>query len=130
MNFIKILLGLLATWATSIVILGFFDLQIYFPFNIGSAQDIPYHRWQTVRFTTFLTMSYFIIRFVSGSRPVSALSVLDMFFKIMVFVGIINFWIADVLWDEWGVLVFFVIVSVMVHRAAKLNRGSMFVKHW
>jgi len=130
MNFIKILLGLLATWATSIVILGFFDLQIYFPFNIGSAQDIPYHRWQTVRFTTFLTMSYFIIRFVSGSRPVSALSVLDMFFKIMVFVGIINFWIADVLWDEWGVLVFFVIVSVMLHRAAKLNRGSMFVKHW
>jgi len=130
MNFIKILLGLLATWATSIVILGFFDLQIYFPFNIGSAQDIPYHRWQTVRFTTFLTMSYFIIRFVSGSRPVSALSVLDMFFKIMVFVGIINFWIADVLWDEWGVLVFFVIVSVMLHRAAKLNRGTMFVKHW
>ena len=130
MNFIKILLGLLATWATSIVILGFFDLQIYFPFNIGSAQDIPYHRWQTVRFTTFLTMSYFIIRFVSGSRPVSALSVLDMFFKIMVFVGIINFWIADVLWDEWGVLVFFIIVSVMLHRAAKLNRGSMFVKHW
>ncbi len=130
MNFIKILLGLLATWATSIVILGFFDLQIYFPFNIGSAQDIPYHRWQTVHFTTLLTISYFIIRFVSGSRPVSALSVLDMFFKIMVFVGIINFWIADVLWDEWGVLVFFVIVSVMLHRAAKLNRGTMFVKHW
>ena len=130
MNFIKILLGLLATWATSIVILGFFDLQIYFPFNIGSAQDIPYHRWQTVRFTTFLTISYFIIRFVSGSRPVSALSVLDMFFKIMMVVGIINFWIADVLWDEWGVLVFFVIVSVMLHRAAKLNRGTMFVKHW
>jgi hypothetical protein len=130
MNFIKILLGLLATWATSIVILGFFDLQIYFPFNIGSAQDIPYHRWQTVRFTTFLTISYFIIRFVSGSRPVSALGVLDMFFKIMVVVGIINFWIADVLWDEWGVLVFFVIVSVMLHRAAKLNRGTMFVKHW
>ena len=130
MNFIKILLGLLATWATSIVILGFFDLQIYFPFNIGSAQDIPYHRWQTIRFTTFLTISYFIIRFVSGSRPVSALGVLDMFFKIMMVVGIINFWIADVLWDEWGVLVFFVIVSVMLHRAAKLNRGTMFVKHW
>ena len=47
----------------------------------------------------------------------------------MVFVAIINFWIADVLWDEWGVLVFFVIVSVMLHRAAKLNRGAMFVKH-
>ena len=130
MNFIKILLGLLATWATSIVILGFFDLQIYFPFNIGSAQDIPYHRWQTVRFTTFLTISYFIIRFISGSRPVSALGVIDMFFKIMVFVAIINFWIANVLWDEWGVLVFFVIVSGLLHRAAKLIRGAMFAKHW
>ena len=130
MCFIKILLGLLAIWSTSIVILGFFDLQIYFPINIGSAQDIPYHRWQTVRFTTFLTISYFIARFVSGLRPVSALGVIDMFFKIMVFVAVINFWKADVLRDEFPVLIFFLIISVLLHRAAKTKREATFLKHW
>ena len=130
MIFIKTLLCLIAIWAITIVILGFFDLQIFFPFNLGSAQDIPYHRWQTVRFSTFLTISYFILRFISASRPVSALAVLDMFFKIMVFVGAINFWKADVFWDEFGVLMFFLVISVVLHRAAKVNRGAMFVKHW
>jgi len=130
MVFIKTVLFLLAIWAITIVILGFFDLQVFFPFYIGSAHDIPYHRWQTVRFTTFLTISYFILRFISGSRPVSALGVLDMFFKILIFVGIINFWKADVLLDEFGVLAFFFIISVVLHRAAKINRGTMFVKHW
>jgi hypothetical protein len=130
MILIKTLLCALAFWALSVVIMGFFDLQIYFPFNVGSAKDIPYHRWQTVRFSTFLTISYFILRFISESRPVSALAVIDVFFKLMVFVGIINFWKADVLWDEFGVLVFFLIISILLHRAAKINRGTMFVKHW
>ena len=130
MIFVKTILCLIAIWAISVVILGFFGLQIFFPFNIASAQDLPYHRWQTIRFSTFLTISYFILRFISSSRPVSALGVIDVFFKIMVFVAIINFWKAGVLWDEFGVLVFFLIISVLLHRAAKVNRRTMFVKHW
>jgi hypothetical protein len=130
MIFIKILLFLLAIWAITVVILGVFDLQIYFPFNIGSSKEIPYHRWQTVRFSTFLTISYFILRFVTGSRPVSALGVIDVFFKIMVFIGIINFWKADVFWDDLGVLVFFILISAVLHRAAKVNRGARFVQRW
>ena len=110
--------------------MGFFDFQVFFPFNIGSAKDIPYHRWQTVRFTSFLTITYFILRFVSGSRPVSALGVLDVFFKIIVLVGVINFWKADVLLNELPVLVFFALISIGLHRTTKANRGGRFVKHW
>jgi len=130
MIFIKTVLCLLAVWGITVVIFGFFDFHIFFPFNIGSAQEIPYHRWQTVRFSTFLTISYFILRFVSGSRPVSALGVIDMFFKIMVFVATINFWKADVLRDEFPVLIFFLIISVVLHRAAKTKREATFLKHW
>jgi hypothetical protein len=130
MNYSKILLGILGVWALTTVALGFFDRQIYFPFHMGSAQEIPYHRWQTVRFTTFLTMSYFIFRYIVGFRPVSALGVLDMFFKLLAFIGAINFWIAGVLSDEWGVLLFFIIVALVTHRATKINRGTMFVKEW
>ena len=130
MNYCKILLGLLGVWAVMAVILGLFKLQVYFPFNLGSAEEIPYHRWQTVRFTTFLTVAYFIFRYIGGFRPVSALAVLDMFFKLMVVVATINFWIADKLSDEWGVLLFFVIVALLTHRTARLNRGRIFMKDW
>ena len=130
MNYCKILLGLLGVWAVTTVAFGFFNIQIYFPFYIGSAQEIPYHRWQTVRFTTFLTMSYFIFRLIGGFRPVSALGVLDMFFKFLALIGAINFWIAGVLSDEWGVLLFFIIVALATHRATKINRGTMFMREW
>jgi len=130
MNFTKILLGLLGFWAVSTVALGLFNLQIYFPFNIGSTQEIPYHRWQTVRFTTFLTISYFIFRYIGGFRPVSALGVLDMFFKILVVICIINFHAADVLFKEWGVVLFFVIISFLSHRATRIHRDRIFEKHW
>ena len=130
MNYCKILLGLLGIWAVTTVVLGLFNLQVYFPFYIGSAQEIPYHRWQTVRFTTFLTVAYFIFRYIVGFRPVSALAVLDMFFKLLLFVATINFWIADVLKDEWGVLLFFSIIALITHRTTKINRGTMFVKEW
>ena len=130
MNYCKILLGLLGIWALTTVVLGLFNLQVYFPFHIGSAQEIPYHRWQTVRFTTFLTVAYFIFRYIVGFRPVSALAVLDMFFKLLLFVATINFWIADVLNDEWGILLFFSIIALITHRTTKINRGTMFVKEW
>ena len=130
MNYCKILLGLLGIWAVTTVVLGLFNLQVYFPFYIGSAQEIPYHRWQTVRFTTFLTVAYFIFRYIGGFRPVSALTVLDMFFKLLLFVATINFWIADVLKDEWGILLFFSIIALITHRTTKINRGTMFVKEW
>ena len=130
MNYCKILLGLLGVWAVMAVILGLFKLQVYFPFNIGSAEEIPYHRWQTVRFTTFLTVAYFIFRYIGGFRPVSALAVLDMFFKLMVFIATINFWIADKLSDEWGVVLFFIIVALLTHRTARQNRGRIFMKDW
>ena len=130
MNYCKILLGLLGIWALTTVALGFFNFQIYFPFNIGPAEEIPYHRWQTVRCTTFLTLAYFLVRYIGGFRPVSALAVLNMFFKLLVFVAAINFWIADVFSDEWGVLLFFIIVALLTHRATKTNRGTLFVKEW
>ena len=125
---LRIILGLIGIWALTTVILGVFNLQIYFPFNIGSAQEIPYHRWQTVRFTTFLTIAYFIFRFIFGFRPVSALVVLNMFFKILLVIGIINFYIADKLFSEWGVLIFFLFISMFSHRAAKSHRDKIFTK--
>ena len=130
MNYYKILLGLLGIWAVTTVALGLFNIQVYFPFNIGPAEEIPYHRWQTVRFATFLTIAYFIFRYLGGFKPVSALAVLNMFFKLFVFIGTVNFWIADVLSDEWGILLFFIVVALLTHKATKQNRERVFIKKW
>ena len=130
MSWTKIILSLLAVWACFVVVLGLFKLQIYFPLNVDSADEIPYHRWQTVRFSTFLTIAYFIFGYVGGSRPVSALVVINVFFKIMALMAIILFWTEGVLIKEWGVIVFFVLVSLLLHKATKSQRGLMFTKHW
>jgi len=130
MNWTKIIIGALGVWACIVVFLGLFKLQIHFPFNLGATDEIPYHRWQTVRFSTFLTISYYIFRYVAGSRPVSALAVINVFFKIMVLMAIILFWTEGVLIREWGVIVFFGFVSLLLHKSTKLHRGSMFTKHW
>ena len=121
---------ILGIWAVTTVALGLFNFQVYFPFNIGPAEEIPYHRWQTVRFATFLTIAYFIFRYLGGFKPVSALAVLNMFFKLFVFIGTVNFWIADVLSDEWGILLFFIVVALLTHKVTKQNRERVFIKKW
>ena len=64
MNNTKVLLTLLAIWGATTIILGLFQLQIYFPFNIADAEPIPYHRWQSVRSGCSTTMIYFIVKYV------------------------------------------------------------------
>ena len=128
---LKTVLWLLAIWLLVTVLLGLFGIHIFFPFNIGSAEEIPYYRWQTVRFSTFLTIAYFIVRYALGSRPVSALAVIDIYIKFLVFVGVILLWREESqLLSDWIVVMFWTILSIYLHQAAKANRGSLFVKHW
>jgi hypothetical protein len=120
-----------ATWLVSTVVLGLSGIHIFFPFTIGAAEEIPYYRWQTVRFSTFLTIAYFIIKYAAGSRPVSALAVIDIYFKFMVFIGVIFLWREkNQLLTEWVMAVFWICLSIALHRAVKTNRGARFVKHW
>ena len=57
MSISKIILILLAIWGTLVIILGLLKLHLFFPFNIADAEAIPYHRWQTVRFSAFATVT-------------------------------------------------------------------------
>ena len=111
MSISKILLILLAIWGTLVIILGLLKLQIYFPFNIADAEAIPYHRWQTVRFSAFATVIYLIIRYLIGGRPEGALLVVSVFFRFLIIFGAILMWQADVDASEWWVLSFFIFDS-------------------
>ena len=127
MKFTKVILAILAIWGVTVIFLGLFNLQIYFPFNVADAEPIPYHRWQSVRFSTFSTLVYFIIQYLIGGRPSSVLSFLATYFKFYILFLSILMWQADVKSNEWWVLGIFVLVTVFVHIEHKKNPR---LRHW
>ena len=127
MSISKMLLVLLAIWCALVIILGLFNLQIFFPFNIADAEPIPYHRWQTVRFSAFATIIYLIIRYLIGGRPEGALLVISVFFRFLVLFGAILMWQADVDSSEGWVVAFFIFVNVVLYKEMKENPRQ---RHW
>ena len=127
MSLPKVLLLLLAIWGALVIILGLFDLQIFFPFNIADAEPIPYHRWQTVRFSAFATIIYFIIRYLIGGRPEGPLLTISVFFRFLILFGGFLMWQERVDASEWWVLSFFVFVTVVLYQEMKENPRQ---RHW
>ena len=127
MKFTKVILAILAILGVIVIFLGLFNLQIYFPFNVADAEPIPYHRWQSVRFATFSALIYFIAQYLIGGRPPSALSVIVTYLKFYVLFLSILTWQADVKPSEWWVLVFFVLLTVLLHLEL---RSSARERHW
>ena len=127
MNLSKLVLMLMAVWATMVIILGLFKLQIFFPFNIADAEPIPYHRWQAVRFATFASIIYFIIKYLIGGRPESALLAISIYFRFIILFGAILMWQEDVAATEWYILIFFIIVNFILYREMRTNPRQ---RHW
>ena len=127
MNFSKFLLILIAIWATIVIILGLVKLQIFFPLNITDAEAIPYHRWQAVRFATFASIIYFIIKYLIGGRPQSALLAISIYFRFLILFGAILMWQENVDAAEWYILGFFVAVNLILYREMKTNPRQ---RHW
>ena len=116
MIFTKIVLSLISIWALLAIILGLFELQIYFPLNVSGPEQIPYHRMEVLRYAIFATVIYFSIRFLRGGRPTSPLVFLDIFFKFVVFFGVIVWLKEEDLEDTvLGLLGFWALVSFCLH---------------
>ena len=127
MNLSKLLLILIALWAMMVIVLGLAKLQIFFPFNITDAETIPYHRWQAVRFSTFASIIYFIIKYLIGGRPETALLAISVYFRFLVLFGAILMWQENVDASEWYILAFFLVVNFILYREIKTNSRQ---RHW
>jgi hypothetical protein len=101
MSIAKILLILLAIWGFVTIVLGLFELQIYFPFHVTGSEEIPYHRMEVVRYASFATAIYFVYKFLIGGKPVAPLLFIDTFFKLLIFFAVILWWKANVEPIEW-----------------------------
>ena len=123
----KILIGLLSLWALASVIAEIMGITIYFPLNVVERQEIPYHRVASVRLSVFLTFAYFGFRYLFfQSEKLFPIQFLDVYIKSLTICGFFVFYTSKVEIREYYFVLFFFIVSIILHFASRNKIRSYF----
>jgi len=123
----KIIIGLLSLWALASVIAEIMGVTIYFPFNVVERQEIPYHRVASVRLSVFLTFAYFGFRYLFfQSEKLFPIQFLDIYIKSLTICGFFIFYTTQVEIREYYFVLFFFIVSIILHFASRNKIRSYF----
>ena len=116
----KLIVGLLALWAISAFIAEIMGVSIYFPFNIVERQEIPYHRLNALRLSIFLTFAYFGVRYIFfQSDKMYPIQFLDIYIKNFTLSAMFVFYSMNVEYREYYFVLFFLIVSIILHFASR-----------
>ena len=116
----KIIIGLLSLWALASVIAEIMGITIYFPLNVVERQEIPYHRVASVRLSVFLTFAYFGFRYLFfQSEKLFPIQFLDIYIKSLTICGFFVFYTSQVEIREYYFVLFFFIVSIILHFASR-----------
>ena len=123
----KLIVGLLALWAISAFIAEIMGVSIYFPFNIVERQEIPYHRLNALRLSIFLTFAYFGVRYIFfQSDKMYPIQFLDIYIKNFTLSAMFVFYSMNVEYREYYFVLFFLIVSIILHFASRRKVRSYF----
>jgi len=125
----KALIALVVIWLIVAVVVEIFGITIYFPFNISSDNEIPYHRWQSVRLSVFMQLAYFGIRYlVWGGIKLYPIQFLDIYIKIFTITCILVFLRTGVLKTEYFFIIFLIILTTCAHMLARPKYRNYFIK--
>ena len=123
----KIIIGVLSLWAVVSVIAEIMGVTIYFPFNVVERQEIPYYRIVSVRLSVFLTFAYFGFRYLFfQSEKLFPIQFLDIYIKSLTICGFFVFYTSQVEIREYYFVLFFFIVSIILHFASRNKIRSYF----
>ena len=123
----KIIIGLLSLWAFASVIAEIMGVTIYFPLNVVERKEIPYHRVASVRLSVFLTFAYFGFRYLFfQSEKLFPIEFLDIYIKSLTICGFFVFYTSQVEIREYYFVIFFFIVSIILHFASRNKIRSYF----
>ena len=123
----KIIIGILSLWALASIIAEIIGVTIYFPFNVVERQEIPYHRVTSVRLSVFLTFAYFGFRYLFlQSEKLFPIQFLDIYIKSLTICGFFVFYTSQVEIREYYFVLFFFIVSIILHFASRNKIRSYF----
>ena len=123
----KIIVGILSLWSLFIIISELMGLTVYFPFNFVEKQEIPYHRINSIRLSVFVTFIYFGFRYIFfQTNKLYPIQFLDIYVKSLTLCALFVFYSMKVDYREYYFVVFFFIVSVILHFAARKKIRSYF----
>tara|TARA_B100000886_G_scaffold187618_1_gene128871 strand:- start:215 stop:607 length:393 start_codon:yes stop_codon:yes gene_type:complete len=123
----KIIIGILSLWAISSFIAELMGVTIYFPFNIVEKQEIPYHRISSIRLSVILTFSYFGFRYLFlQSEKLYPIQFLDIYIKSLTICSLFIFYSSQVELREYYFVIFFFVVSIILHFASRNRMRSYF----
>ena len=123
----KIIVAVFCLFAIFITIAELFGVTIYFPFNFVERQEIPYHRIQSIRLSVFLTFIYFGIRYLFfQTEKLYPIQFLDIYIKSLTICSLFVFYSLDVAFSEYYFVVFFFIISIILHFSARKKIRNYF----
>lgn len=125
-NLSKIIVAVLSLWSIFIIVSEIMGITVYFPFNFVEREEIPYHRINSVRLSVFLTFIYFGIRYLFfQSEKLYPIQFLEIYIKSLTVCGIFVFYSMKIPLTEWRFVLFFLIVSLLLHFASRqIKRGK------
>ena len=125
-NLSKIIVAVLSLWSIFIIVSEIMGITVYFPFNFVEREEIPYHRINSVRLSVFLTFIYFGIRYLFfQSEKLYPIQFLEIYIKSLTVCGIFVFYSMKIPLNEWRFVLFFLIVSLLLHFASRqIKRGK------
>ena len=125
-NLSKIIVAVLSLWSIFIIVSEIMGITVYFPFNFVEREEIPYHRINSVRLSVFLTFIYFGIRYLFfQSEKLYPIQFLEIYIKSLTICGVFVFYSMKIPLSEWRFILFFLIVSLLLHFASRqIKRGK------
>ena len=122
---------ILGAWAVFAGIVALLGYSFSFPFDFNETlSDIPFHRWQIVRVSVFLTFGYLAIRhFLFGNEKMYPVQFLDLYLKFIVASGVFIYYqqgIND--YREYATLGFFLVAAILSHFLSRPEYKKIFFK--
>ena len=116
----KIIITLLTLLGIAILVGEIFNLHIYFPINLAENNEIPYHRMQSIRLSLILTFVYFGIRYIFfQTHKMYPIQFLNIYLKSLTLCSFFVFYSFQVELGEYYFVIFFFIVSIILHFASR-----------
>ena len=136
----KILMWILLLWFVIGAFMPLLDITFSFPFFYFQVplepttddQAMIILRLQVVRAASFMTMAYFIFKYLRNRKPLSSVVPVLVFINFLIFFSVIytirsgHIWS----WKEWSVFGFLLVLSWVLFRENRSEATKIFSKDW
>ena len=116
----KILVVFLTIVGVTILIGEIINVHIYFPLAISENEQIPYHRMQSVRLASIISFVYFGFRYlIWNTVKMYPIQFLNVILKSLAISSLFVYFTFQMELKEYWFVLFFFVVSVILHFASR-----------